>query len=745
MLHTCSEAARLGVDLADLALRCHHKYGAGAFFVSFASLAAIRSCTPETFKDHLLYSLKQGMPQFSAARSFDDIKPELRNVIWANGMEAPDGNFCDTVLYRSVKSLEKEGAAAIEMRHYDPVAHVFFVGQYPIDDPNMPSTAGDVHSNYIALNADALRAGPLSALHGMSEKRAATLKLSANTAMKKGQIAEAKALYLDALSMLSPKADGERCELWEQVQGNLALCSLKDHAWSDCSTRCLKLLDAGANSAKIHFRLGSALAELGQEARAVEHLEKAVELEPKDDKIRSILQRVRDAISSGRVGVEDTNIQILTLMACYVSSHARMQALQACLDSIAAQSYRTCLLISWSCASDELATAVTTLFAMHEERGTLALASRTVEQLSQFEHYRRLVRSLQERERLRNAILSRQTSTWVAFTDDDDIWHPHRLRVYADTLNQGVEASCASVCCPWYAIGKTVAKSADAVGDLLAKGAAEMEAVSKDELRAEGTSAIAGMEYWTFMPRLSVLIDFFNDVPAPLLNSPFCDLAFRGSLIYRPGEESNTCSLAYEDMTREYARLHGQGTTLWMYYYNVPGGTDATVSSDDAAARLESYFVPTDKHNTSRLMFKVLDSEHSLAENSLQHVQQLFPRSDIAQSAKSLANMFSMIRRNLEVDAANLWCLRSLPAQELADRLMKTLSQQMEVATRGASKADIKAHVAFNFLLLERAKPLRTIVTNFGMDANGLANKFEGCVQRALAFAMQQHLGTTKH
>ena len=45
-----------------------------------------------------------------------------------------------------------------------------------------------------------------------------------------------------------------------------------------------------------------------------------------------------------------------------------------------------------------------------------------------------------------------------------------------------------------------------------------MNFVRDSELHARGSSAVANMEYWAFMPRLSVLVAFFKDAPAPLLH-----------------------------------------------------------------------------------------------------------------------------------------------------------------------------------------------------------------------------------
>ncbi len=121
------------------------------------------------------------------------------------------------------------------------------------------------------------------------------------------------------------------------------------------------------------------------------------------------------------------------LIASHFHMQLRYELLEDALSSLANQTYKPHkILISYSKA-DDVVTDVEGLFAKHfGEGGSLTpyFINHSEKQLHQFEHFKELLDSGQI------------DDEWIAFCDDDDVYHPERLRLFSEaiTANPGADA-----------------------------------------------------------------------------------------------------------------------------------------------------------------------------------------------------------------------------------------------------------------------------------------------------------------
>lgn len=141
--------------------------------------------------------------------------------------------------------------------------------------------------------------------------------------------------------------------------------------------------------------------------------------------------------------------QAACFLASHVASRRRLTQLRETIRCIKSQTQPAWLHLSWFSPDAELADAVKSMLA--SEGVSSESHHQQPQQLSQFEHYRFLafhVKKLEERQ-------SVWSTTWVLFSDDDDVWHPMRLQFYCLLLEQvgdkGREAS-QSMTCAWHAM-----------------------------------------------------------------------------------------------------------------------------------------------------------------------------------------------------------------------------------------------------------------------------------------------------
>lgn len=129
-------------------------------------------------------------------------------------------------------------------------------------------------------------------------------------------------------------------------------------------------------------------------------------------------------------------VKFNVLIASHFHIQLRYTFLEDALSSLANQTYKPHkILISYSKA-DDVVTDVEGLFAKYfgEREGGSSTCipyfiNRSEKQLHQFEHFKKLLDSGQI------------DGGWIAFCDDDDVYHPERLRLFSEAIvsNPGVE------------------------------------------------------------------------------------------------------------------------------------------------------------------------------------------------------------------------------------------------------------------------------------------------------------------
>eukprot|EP01062_Namystynia_karyoxenos_P004158 TRINITY_DN11471_c0_g1_i2.p1 TRINITY_DN11471_c0_g1~~TRINITY_DN11471_c0_g1_i2.p1 ORF type:complete len:437 (+),score=110.08 TRINITY_DN11471_c0_g1_i2:69-1313(+) len=239
--------------------------------------------------------------------------------------------------------------------------------------------------------------------------------------------------------------------------------------------------------------------------------------------------------------------ELLALMGCHIAAAERIAPLRHCLASVAAQTKRPPLLISWS-AAPELA---------DEVRRTLAEAAGPCDDF--VEQPGRLPQGAHLRALLPVARRRGGAACWVMFTDDDDIWHPQRCEFYSDRLalapeldREGTPMSC--LYCPTYAEGHERPQDAAAVYRLIAGGGARLHVPGGAALTKQPSGE--DEEYWQRCARLQTLEEFFTVAPEQVVKDHRCDVAlnaFMGS--WGKPKASMIC-----DVPEHRAN--------WMYYYH---------------------------------------------------------------------------------------------------------------------------------------------------------------------------------
>ncbi|KAL3915345.1 MAG: hypothetical protein SGPRY_007260 [Prymnesium sp.] len=121
--------------------------------------------------------------------------------------------------------------------------------------------------------------------------------------------------------------------------------------------------------------------------------------------------------------------EVACLVASHVSDVSRLRNLHHCLASVALQD-EPCeaLYLSWSAASPELAAEVEDMLHRHSLPGRFRHL-RQHSRLSQYQHLRACYTACL------SELPSSPASFWLTFSDDDDLWHPARIRTFRALCN----------------------------------------------------------------------------------------------------------------------------------------------------------------------------------------------------------------------------------------------------------------------------------------------------------------------
>lgn len=141
-------------------------------------------------------------------------------------------------------------------------------------------------------------------------------------------------------------------------------------------------------------------------------------------------------------------VPIVALMASHVACRKRLGMMQECLESWRIQEGERPRMVVLVSTAPELAAEVVALLLDYRAK-TGALEFRySSERRSQFEHYKDYC-ELQR---------SQTADQWVMFTDDDDLWHPHRGLIYRQLVADAVQLECTVVSYPWMLVAGSSAE-----------------------------------------------------------------------------------------------------------------------------------------------------------------------------------------------------------------------------------------------------------------------------------------------
>ena len=249
---------------------------------------------------------------------------------------------------------------------------------------------------------------------------------------------------------------------------------------------------------------------------------------------------------------------IVTLLASHISSARRLKYLQYCLRSIAEQSDPpAALYLSWY-ADDELAVSVSDTFA----KQSLPLRFVPLQQKQQLSQYEHLSRALHQAEK---ELPAAPTSTWLMFSDDDDLWHPQRTALVrkACVAHPSCEALAFSVYAhPAAERSREVTSSAEVDRALDARTAGLW---------------VGASEIFQYAVRPDALARFLQAEPRSVRQHKFCDVRFSQFLRHQLGHKGAFAELDARGLMRlcgmsetsasSSAAQSGWLAQHWLYFY----------------------------------------------------------------------------------------------------------------------------------------------------------------------------------
>ena len=234
---------------------------------------------------------------------------------------------------------------------------------------------------------------------------------------------------------------------------------------------------------------------------------------------------------------------VVGALASHVDSSERSRRLLRCLRSVANQFPDPVILyMSWSAATPDL--TETAQKAIDSVRLPSWKVVRSVEPLTQFQHYRRC-------EQLISGDYTDDSDVWVIFSDDDDIWCSTRHIVYKTNISE-VPPQVTACVADIHLSGDCNADNLEDIDD---------DSVCKIHKQKEhGTH-----EYWKYAVRLTLFSDFFKWASTRLLKLVFCDMTFASFIAtYRLTECCQTATMLLPTQTWMYFQdksLTGRAST----------------------------------------------------------------------------------------------------------------------------------------------------------------------------------------
>jgi hypothetical protein len=202
---------------------------------------------------------------------------------------------------------------------------------------------------------------------------------------------------------------------------------------------------------------------------------------------------------------------LVGLLASDIRNTTRLAYLEDCLRSVRAQTVPLRqILLGVSTSVDMYEPVKAALAKAKGAFDTLGCTFRvrlSKTRQSQFEHYHALLPYLEQLD---------PDTTWLLFSDDDDLWHPRRVESYVMAA-RSAPLALAAVMCPRCAVNKVSLPSGTAVESIDA---------SRHLLVRESTQGNGADNYWSIATRLWQWRSFFEATPVEELKSIYSDVYF---------------------------------------------------------------------------------------------------------------------------------------------------------------------------------------------------------------------------
>lgn len=447
-------------------------------------------------------------------------------------------------------------------------------------------------------------------------------------------------------------------------------------------------------------------------------------------------------------------ISIVGMVASHVDDEDRLKALRRCLRSIVHQRVP---LQKFFISFSGLLHAEAALTVAEEMCGMLDVSTFHVAKVhSQFEHYQALTRAVRG-----DRAIPSDNNVVCLFGDDDDIWHPERVAVYAELLARrphdvdGLSLEWAAMPCA--ACAAEVLQSVN--------GPASVDAMLR-----HGQADVKQMScYCMIACKVEAVSAFFDQCPAPLVQCKFCDIAFKNFML-----ERRQC-VRFTPESHEGQSFVTQGK--WLFFYD--NIHDASSDADEAELfQLKRCTSPSEffgsghhlkSHASDIRSCSPEEAERQIVRHQLPNLHRV-NRELTDGGPDMVARHLARHRTRIEKESAG-WFGRALPPSRTD---VETLFHQIELGSGGTSAlaaligsmrrqaldnsrkrrrsarmsraylsyddlADLEKAssemsaqeqaVAFDCMLLRAAQPLRKILLRFGMDTEA-ADLFEAQLER---------------
>lgn len=235
------------------------------------------------------------------------------------------------------------------------------------------------------------------------------------------------------------------------------------------------------------------------------------------------------------------------IVASFITNNIRLLYFQAMIRSWQAQSVPVDLLLIMSASSVDLLTKSIAFLNTLDDKSRDRLKI-IIQDGSQFQKLAMAILKC-------NDILRYEDDDWITFSDDDDLWHPDRNKVFTN--------------CTEFALPCTEQIRVFVAAEVILKGS--------DTSKAEkvlSTASISNTEQyvrlemvhnnlWTFAVKYKLLKEFFVNAHVNLLQHKFCDYAFTAYLLSSPRiiNSLQILPVMYQDI--------GLDADNWMYFFRL--------------------------------------------------------------------------------------------------------------------------------------------------------------------------------